>query len=94
MIKRRVRNMMYIVKGLQFTHKRHLKQLRRRITKEADSGPSEETVMDVIYDTFSIPTSLAAPEICRSKKKRKATDLITVHPKRRKYFFKNNTKCK
>ena len=54
---------MYIVKGPQFTHKRHLNQLRRRISNEADSGPSEETVMDVIYNTFNIPTPLAAPEI-------------------------------
>ena len=44
--------MIYIVKGPQFTHKRHLNQLRGRISNEADSGPSEETVMDVIYDTF------------------------------------------
>ena len=47
--------MMYIVKGPQFMHKRHLSQLRRRISNEANSGPSEETVMYVIYDTFNIP---------------------------------------
>ena len=61
--------MMYIVKGPQFTHKRHLNQLRRRISNEADSSPSEETVMDVIYNTFNIPTPLTAPEIRRSKRK-------------------------
>ena len=76
---------MYIVKGPQFMHKRHLNQLRRCISNEADSGPLEETVMDVIYDTFNIPTPLVAPEICHSKRKRKAMDLIIVNPKCRRY---------
>ena len=63
--------MLYIVKGPQFIHKRHLNQLRKRQSDEADSGPPEETVMDVIYDTFDIPTPLAAPEMRCSKRKRK-----------------------
>ena len=74
-----------MVKGPQFTHKRHLNQLRRHLTDEVDSGPSEETEMDIIYDTFDIPIPLAVPEIRRSKRKRKATDLIVVNPKRRRY---------
>ena len=44
-------------------HKRHLNQLTGRISNEADSSPSEETVMDFIYDTLNISTPLAAPEI-------------------------------
>ena len=92
-IERRVGNMMYIVKGPQFTYKRHLNQLRRRRSNEADSGSSEETVMDVIYDTFNISTLLAAPDIRRSKRKWKGMDLVIVNPRHRKYFFKNNTKC-
>ena len=68
-------------------HKRHLNQLRRRILNDADSGPSTETVMDVIYDTFNIPTPLSTPEIRRSKRKRKETDLIIV---KIKYIFKYN----
>ena len=84
MIERRVWNMMSIVKGPQFTHKRHLNQLRL-ISNEADSNPLEETVIDVIYDTFNIPTLLVAPEICRSNGKRKTTDLIIVNPKHRRY---------
>ena len=76
-IEGKVGNKMYIVKGPHYTHKRHLNQLRRRISKEADSGPLEETMMDVIYDTFSIPTPLTAPEICCSKRNKKATDLST-----------------
>ena len=83
---RRVGNKMYIVKGPQFKHKRHLNQLKRHILNETDSSPLEETVMDVIYDPFNIPTPLATPEIRRSKRKRKATDLIIVNPKHRRYF--------
>ena len=68
-IEKRVGNMIYIIKGPQFTHKRHLNQLRKRLTDEADRGSPEETVMYVIYDTFDIPTPLA-PEMHRSKRKK------------------------
>ena len=47
-IKKRVGNMIYIIKGPEFTHKRHLNQLRKHLTAEANSEPPEETVMDVI----------------------------------------------
>ena len=76
-IEKRVGNMIYIIKGPQFTHKRHLNQLRKRLTDEADRPP-EETVMDVIYDFFDIPTPLASSEMRSSKRKRKATDLIVL----------------
>ena len=85
MIKRRVGNMMYIIKGPQFMDKRHLDQLRRRILNEADVSLLDEMVMDVIYDTFNIPTPLVTPEIRCSKRKRKAIDLIIVNPKCRRY---------
>ena len=77
--------MIYIKNDPQFTHKRHLNQLRKCLTDEADSGPPEETIMDVIYDIFDIPTPLVAPEMCHSKRKRKATDLIVVNPKHIQY---------
>ena len=75
-----------MIKCPQFTYKRHLKQQRKRLTDEADSGPPEETVMDIIYNTFDIPTPLAAPEMYRFKRKKKATDLIVVNPKRIRYL--------
>ena len=71
----------YIIKGPHFTHKKHPNQLRKLLTDEGNS----ETVMDVIYDTFDISTPTAAPEMGRSKRKRKATDLIVVNPKRIRY---------
>ena len=67
---KRVGNMIYIIKGTQFTRKRHLNQFRKRLTDEADSGALKEIVMDIIYDTFNIPTPLAAPEMHRSKRKK------------------------
>ena len=70
-IKKRVGNMIHIIKGPQFTHKSHLNQLRKCLTDEADRRPPEETVIDIIHDTFDIPTSLAVPEMCCSKRKRK-----------------------
>ena len=64
---------------------KNLNELRRRI--------SEETVMDVIYDTFNIPTSLAAPEIRRSKMKKESNGFNNRQPKTWK-ILKNYTKCK
>ena len=55
-IEKKVGNMIYVIKGPQFTHKRHLKQIRKRLSDDADGGPSEEKeVMNVIYNTFDIP---------------------------------------
>ena len=82
-IEKRVGNIIHILKGPQFTHKRHLNQLRKRLT---DSGSPEETVMDVIYDTFNILTSLAAQEMHRFKR-RKATD--SINQKRIRYWDQN-----
>ena len=73
-IENRVGKIIYIIKGKQFTHKRHLNQLTKRLMNEAD-----------IYDPFDIPTPLGAPDMHRSKRKRKATDLIVVNPKRIRY---------
>ena len=84
-IEKRIGNMVYIIKGPQFSHKRHLNQLRKRLSDDIDSGPPEEEVMDVIYDTFSLPTPLAAQPERRSQRKRKMTDWIVINPKKKKY---------
>ena len=84
-IDKRIGNMLYIIKGPQFTHKRDLTQLRKRLTDEANSGFPERTAMGVIYNTLDIPTPLAAAEMHHSKRKRKATDLIVVNPKHIRY---------
>ena len=85
-IKKRVGNMINIIKGPQFTHQRHLNQNRKRLSDDADSGPPEEKeVMDVIYDTFDMPKPQAVPEQRCLKRKRKMTDFIVVNPKRKRY---------
>ena len=86
-IEKRDDNKIYIIKGPQFTHhKRHLNQIRKRLSDNAESGSPEETeVMDVIYDTFDVPIPQAVPEQRCLKKKRKMTDFIVVHPKRKRY---------
>ena len=63
--------MITIIKGPEFTPKKHLNQLRKRLTDEAESEPPEETVMDIIYDTFDIPIPLEDPKMRRSKRKKK-----------------------
>ena len=86
-----VGNITYIIKGTQFTHKRHFNPLKKVLIDEAASRPPEETVMNVIYDTFDILTPLAVLETRRSKRKRKATDLIVVNAKgkKKKYWDQN-----
>ena len=85
-IQKRIGNMVYIVEGPKFSHKRHLNQLRKRLSEDVNSGPPEqEEVMDVIYDTFSLPTPQAAPQQRHSSRKRRATEFININPKRKKY---------
>ena len=84
-IEKKFGNTIYIIKGPQFNHKRLLNQVRKRLTDEADCGPPD-------VDTFDIPTPLAAPEMRRSRRKRKATDLIVVNPKLIRYWDQNQIK--
>ena len=78
--------MVYIVEGPKFSHKRHLNQLRKRLSGDVNSGPTEqEEAMDVIYDTFSLPTPQAVPQQRRSSRKGRATDVIDINHKRKKY---------
>ena len=76
--------MLYIIKCPHFI-KTHLNQLRKRITDKTYAWFPEETVIDVISDTFDIPTHLAAPKMRRSYRKKKTTDLIVVNQNRVKY---------
>ena len=61
-MEKRIGDIIYMIKGPQFTHKRHLNQIRKRLSDDADSGPpKEKEVIDVIYDTFDTPIPQAAP---------------------------------
>ena len=76
--------MIYLIKGPQFTHRRHLNQIRKRLSDNANSGPPE--VIDVIYYTFDMSIPQAEPEQRRLKRKRKMTEFIVVNPKRKSYW--------
>ena len=83
-IKKRVGNMIYIIKGPQFTHKTHLNQIRKRLSD--DSNPrKEKDVLDVINDTFDMSITQSTSEQHRLKRKRKMTDFTVVNPKRKRY---------
>ena len=85
-IEKLVGNMIYIIKGPQFTHKRHLNQIRKHLSHNANSGsPEEKEATDVIYDTFDMPIPQAAPEQRSLKRKNKMTDFIVVNQKRKRY---------
>ena len=85
-IRQRIGRMVYIVEGPQYTLKRHLNQLRKRISDSTDEAPLEqEDVMDPIYDTFDLEIPQAVPQHRRSSRKRKFPDRIAVNPKRKKY---------
>ena len=80
-IEKWIGNVIYIVKGPQFTHKRHLNQIRKWPSNVPDNGPAEDVAMDVIYDTFDILTLLVILEVRCSKRKWKATDQpVSVKP--------------
>ena len=69
-IEKREGSMIYIIKVPQFIHKRHLNQIRKRLTDDADSSPAEEKeVMDVLYDTSDTTIPQAASEQRRGKGK-------------------------
>ena len=85
-IEKREGNMIYIIIGPQFIHNRHLNQIRKRLSDDADCSPPEEKeVMDVIDDTFDMPIPQADPEQRRLKRKMKIADFIVINPKRKRY---------
>ena len=86
-VEKRVGNMIYIIKGPQFTHERHLNQIKKRLSDDADSGPPEEKeVMDVIYDTFDMPILQAVPEQRRLKRKGKWRTLSSLTQREKTYW--------
>jgi len=85
-INKRIGNMVYIIDGPKFSHKRHLNQLRKRWSDDTNTGPPEQQeTMDVIFDTFDLPSPQPAPEKRQSNRKRKRTELININPKKKKY---------
>ena len=85
-IKKKVGNMINIIKGPQFTHTKHLNQIRKHLSNDTDSGlPEENEESDIMYDTFDMLIPQTAPVQRRLKRKMKMTDFIVVNPKRKRY---------
>lgn len=83
-VKQRIGRMVYIIEGPKFTHKKHLNQIRKRITDDDRQPPVEQEVMDHIYDTFDLVTPQAAGQR-RSSRKRKMIDPIEINPRKKSY---------
>ena len=84
-IDNQIGNMVYMVKGPRFIHKRQVNQLLRRYTF-SNGNSSPEEVMDMVFDTFELPIPTTIPEERRSQRKRKSTDLLVVNLKQKQYY--------
>ena len=56
-VDKQIRNMIYIIKGSRFTHKRHLNQIRKRYSNNIENNPRYEDLVDGVFDTFEVPIS-------------------------------------
>ena len=80
-IKKRIGDVVYIVEGPKYTHKKHQNQLQKRRLNDSNAVPqSEEEPIDIVFDMFDLDPPKSTPEEGRSGRKRKFTD-----PKRKKY---------
>ena len=77
--------MVYIVEGSKYTHKRHQNQLQKcRLNDSNDVPQTKEEPIDTIFDMFDLDPPQPPPEIRRSGRKSKFTDLLMIHPKKEK----------
>lgn len=73
-IDRQIGNMIFMVQGPKFIHKRHVNQIRKRYESVVDRDPIEDDTMDVVFDTFDVPIPQSVPELKKHKRKRKFTE--------------------
>ena len=98
-IKKQIGNMVYTIQGPNFVCKRHINQIRPRVTE------SEELPMETLFETFDIPQPMhelmnippdpatqcgqsSLPQetrLRRSSRKRKFTRRLSPDPKRKRY---------
>ena len=84
-IKKRIGDMVYIVEGPKYTHKRHQNQLQKcRLNDSNDVPQTEEEPIDTVFDMFDLDPPQPTPEIRRSGRKKKFTDPLMIDPKRKK----------
>ena len=84
-IKKRIGDMMYIVEGPKYTHKRHQSQLQKcHLNNSNDVPQTEEEPIDTIFDMFDLDPPQSTPEKYQSGRKGKFTDLLMIDPKKKK----------
>ena len=84
-IKKRIDDMVYIVEGPIYTHKRHQNQLQKHRWNDSNDVSQTEEPIDTICDMFHLNHPQPTPEIRWSGIKRKFTDPLMIDPKRKKY---------
>ena len=75
-IKKWIGDMVYIVEGPKYTQ-RHT---RTSLNDSNDIPQTEEEPIDTIFDMFDLDPPQSTPEIRRSGRKRKFTDLLMIDP--------------
>ena len=84
-IKKRIGDMVYIVEGPKYTHKRYQNQLQKRRLHDTNDIPQTEESIDTFFDMFDLDPPQSTSEIRRSGRKRKFTDTLWSTEKERKY---------
>ena len=83
-IKKRIGDMVYIIEGPKYTHKRHQNQLQKRRLNDSNDVPqTKEEPIHTIFDMFDLDPPHSTPEIRRSGRKRKFTYPLMIDPKRK-----------
>ena len=84
-IQKRIGQMVYLIEGPTFIHKKHANQIRKRYTEDDVQPPAEqEEIMDQLYDSFDLEPPRAVGQR-RSSRKRKMIDPIMILPAKKSY---------
>ena len=89
-IEKTIGNMVYLVKGQKFVHKRHQKPdlKKKRHSNVEENNRADEEPIDIMFNTFDMPAPQTAPEVRRqSKRKQIATEIMELNPKRKKKWL-------
>ena len=82
-IKKIIGDMVYIVEGPKYTHRRHQNQLQKRRLNDSNDVPQAEEPIDTIFDVFDLDPPQSTPEIRRSGRKGKFTNPLMIDLKRK-----------
>ena len=81
-IKKRIGNMMYIIKHPRWKVRRHMNQIKKN---NPNTKKRVEEPMSVIYDMFEVPRPSPIQQYRTSKRKRTLTGTMEINPERQKF---------